>query len=176
MPVLRPGFRLSQSSKACPNVCVIDNQAAKCWLLKVLDRLTRDQGMKPNRNSLQLEPIAGNFALSENLALVVPPGQLLQWTFEAVQTFLWSTRTGDGPTPTVPGKTNQRVLLTLLTYSYATGLFSSPEIAQMCRADDTFRYLSPTSRIRASAKRKSLQIKPGFLKVCTTPVGCPQPA
>jgi hypothetical protein len=97
--------------------------------------------MRPNHTSSQLEPIAGNFVLSDNLALLVPPRQLIQWTFEAVQTFLWSTNTGD-TTPTVPGKINPRVLLTLLTYSYATGVFSSPSIAEMCEVDDTFRYLS----------------------------------
>lgn len=75
----------------------------------------------------------------ENLASIVPSGEMVQWTFEAVQTYFWSGRTG---TAVLGGPFNPRVLLTLLTFSYATGVFGSAAIAERCGRDDLFRYLS----------------------------------
>ena len=97
--------------------------------------------MKPNNLNSHRKPFEGDFTLSDNLARHVPAGELIQRTLEAVRTFLWSTKTGTS-TPDLAGRFNPRVLLTLLTYSYATGVFGSAAIAEQSRRDDTLRYLS----------------------------------
>ena len=82
-----------------------------------------------------------NITFPDNLTHLVSPGELVQWTLEAVQTLFWSNRP-DGPTPVVAGAFNPRILLTLLTYSYATGVFNSAEISGQCQQEAVSRYLS----------------------------------
>ena len=98
-------------------------------------------GMKTNRPDLQRKPDGDETMLPDDLTCLLPPGELLQRSLEAVQTFFWSTRPG-AATPVVAGTFNPRVLLTLLTYSYATGVFATQRIVELCEHDDVFRYLS----------------------------------
>jgi hypothetical protein len=92
-----------------------------------------------------MKPIQHNTSpkvtLPDNLTRLVSPGELVQWTLEAVQTLFWSNPP-DGPTPVASGGFNPRVLLTVLTYSYATGVFNSAEISGQCQQEAVCRYLS----------------------------------
>ncbi len=94
--------------------------------------------MKPIQLNAQLTSNTSDFALPDNLVQLVSPGELVQWTLEAVQAFLGRTCQG------IPsaGGFNPRILLTLLTYSYATGTFGSAAIAEQCGHDAVLRYLS----------------------------------
>jgi hypothetical protein len=115
------------------------------WLGKVvsLERFgtapTCEGYMKPNhtiskRNAGSVDPI-----WPENLATRIPAGELVQWTLEGVQTFFWNGGTG---TTLVGNAFNPRVLLTIMTFGYATGVFASEDIAEHCRSDSVFRHLS----------------------------------
>ena len=77
-------------------------------------------------------------ALPENLASLVSPAELVQWTLESVQTHLWS----QSDTVLIGGPFNPQALLTVLTYSYAIGVFESEAIVERCVRDDLFRFLS----------------------------------
>lgn len=75
-----------------------------------------------------------------DLTALMPAGELVQRTLEAVNTFFWAGATGE--TTFFARTFNPRVMLTVLTYSYATGVFSSAAIASGCERDETLRYLS----------------------------------
>ena len=82
--------------------------------------------------------------MPENLTALMPAGELMQRALEAVNTFFWAGATGE--TTFFTRTFNPRVMLTVLTYSYATGVFSSAAIAAGCERDETLRYLSLGAR------------------------------
>ncbi len=96
--------------------------------------------MKTNSIYAPQKPAEKDFPLPDDLTRLVPGTELVRRAAEAVQTFLWSNKSNG--TTVVVSKSNPRVLLTLLTYSYATGLFGSVRIVQQCEQETSFRRLS----------------------------------
>jgi hypothetical protein len=99
------------------------------------------QYMKPIQHNTYSKTAVMDFTFPDNLTRLASAGELVQWSLEAVQTFFWSNRP-DGPTPVAVGAFNPRVLLTLLTYSYAAGIYNSTTISAQCEHDDILQYLS----------------------------------
>ena len=95
--------------------------------------------MKPNSIHTQ-KPAEAEFPMPDDLTRLVPGTELIRRTLEAVQTFLWSNKSSG--TTVITRRFNPRILLAVLTYSYATGLFGSARIVQRCEEETTFRRLS----------------------------------
>jgi hypothetical protein len=78
--------------------------------------------------------------LPEDLRAWVSDDVLVSLVFEAVHTTGWGEAASRSPAPLPPGR--PRVLLTLLTYSYAIGLYGSDEIENRIPIDPQLLYLS----------------------------------
>ena len=113
------------------NAC-IDNKAESQW------RETEDN------MRTQEPPSSGSeetFSLPINLTEWVYASKLLDWVEEDVEQFDWKNpevvdylKRNSGYRP--------KVMLCLLTYAYATQVFSSDEIVNRCYSDTVFRLLS----------------------------------
>jgi hypothetical protein len=108
--------------------------------------------MKTIQFNSSLKVQVADFTFPDNLTRLVSPGELVQWTLEAVQTFLWSNRPG-APTPAAAGVFNPRVMLTVLTYSYATGNFGSASVVVGIERDPALSYLGMGIRFTADRIR-----------------------
>ena len=107
--------------------------------------------MKTTLRSSLLESTGFASALPDDLTQLRSAGELVQCSLEAVNVFFWAGATGE--TTFLARTFNPRVLLTVLTYSYATGVFASSAIARACEQDETLRYLSMGVRFSADRIR-----------------------
>jgi hypothetical protein len=81
--------------------------------------------------------------LPENLTELLLVDKLIHASLEAAQNFYWNKTGSSLAASTV----NPRVFLSLLSYSYATGVFPSRSIASRCERDQIFQYLSVGTRV-----------------------------
>lgn len=91
--------------------------------------------------------------MPENLAELAGNQHLMHLVFEAVNTFYWSTRSSRSTTTVVTPAANPRVLLTVLTYSYAAGIYASGRVTAACAQDQSLRYLAVNLQIDAGQIR-----------------------
>jgi hypothetical protein len=73
----------------------------------------------------------------------IAPAGLVKLVLEAVQTVYWSSRDESGVDA---DSCHPQLILGLLAYSYATGLYSADEIAQRTATDDALGYLCLNNR------------------------------
>src|SRR2546422_158342 len=123
--------------------------------------------------SKQVSIIHGDFAATPSAIHSVLPSDLREWIdarellasiYEAAQTFCWTTRSTDN----VNGKSNGYpfVLLSVLTYCYATATLATAEVERRITIDAALGLLCSKSRI----DRRTLQLFRGhyseLLKCC----------
>jgi transposase len=88
--------------------------------------------------TLEKTPQADRLGLPWNLAEWIDKGQLLRWIEQNVANLDWDNPTLVAYLKTHPGFRPQ-MLLTLITFAYALGVYASEEIAELCYSDPTFR-------------------------------------
>ncbi len=89
----------------------------------------------------QMTEITDRLGLPWNLAECVAKEQVLEWIVEALDTLEWdSPEVADllRPHP----EFRPKVLLTLLTYAYATGVFAAADIVHECLVNETCRAIT----------------------------------
>ena len=94
------------------------------------------------------------------------PGQLIQWIAEDVDKLDWTSPALAEVTRSRPDFRPQ-VMLRLLIYSYATGLYESDEIVNACYGDPTLRALcehrAPTAKEMVAFRRENRELLAAFL-------------
>jgi hypothetical protein len=90
--------------------------------------------------------------LPEDLRAWVSEAALVSLVFEAVHATGWAQPASLGQAPLPPGRL--RVLLTLLTYSYAIGLYGSDEIESRISLDPQLLYLSARKGVPSNDLRQ----------------------
>jgi hypothetical protein len=99
-----------------------------------------------------------------DLRALIGADALLALTLNAAQTL--ATRPAHDPT----ARPNPRMMLTLLTFSYASGWFGSEDVERAAGTDPTGRYISAREDIRAADVRRFRRANRPWIEHCLTQV------
>src|ERR1051325_4975618 len=118
------------------------------------------------KTDVQRIPPAEELTLPWDLTEWSEPAILRQWITESVETLNWSNPDLLEYLRAHPAY-QPKILLCLLTYAYATGVYDSAEIVRRCERDAAFREIcgshAPTDRNAISRFRRENR---GLLKWC----------
>lgn len=112
----------------------------------------------------------GELLIPLNLTEWVDGTSLRRWIAEVVETLDWSDPKVESILRAHPTY-QPKMLLTLLTYAYATAVYESDEVVQHCDSDETFRLISggrPPET--AGAVKRFRRENRGLLKWCLVQV------
>jgi hypothetical protein len=103
------------------------------------------------------------FTLPADLTQWIEPTVLMEWAEEEAENLGWRQPEVEGYLKQHP-EYRPKIMLTLLTYAYATQVLSSEEIASRCYADTDFRLISRGEAPRARELMRFRRENRGLLR------------